>query len=69
MTYGVIWVTSLPFITLLQWSHGIVKYILDVHFRISVELIVHPGTFWLFSYEYYEFGHTDFHILFAYSRE
>jgi len=42
-------------------THGIVKFLLDAHFRISAKifLVLSPDLF----YKYYEFGHTNsFHI-------
>lgn len=41
----------------LPWPHEIVKCSSDAHFRISVEVVGHPGIFRLLFYEYHEFRH------------
>lgn len=43
-------VASLPFAT----PHGIVKCPSDAHFRISLEVVNHPGIFHLLFYECYD---------------
>lgn len=57
VTYGINCVASLPFTYSLPWPHGKVKCPLDAHFRISLELVGHLGTFRLLVYEHYDFGH------------
>jgi len=42
----------------LPWHHGIVKCPSYAHFRISPEVVGHPGTSRLLFFEFYEFGHT-----------
>jgi len=67
VTISVSYVTLLP--QILPWPLGIVKCPSNAHFRISLEEVGHPGTFFLF-YEYCEYClwvHTFFGLL--YSRE
>lgn len=53
-------ITSLLFTTPPLWPHGIVNCPLDAYFRISVEVVGHPGTLCLWNWTYY-----CFHILFS----
>lgn len=43
-----------------KWLHGIVKCLLDTHFRISPQVVSHPGTFPPLFYEYCFFRHASF---------
>jgi len=45
---------EIQFINPLPWPHGIVKCLVDVHLRISWEIVGHPGTFRLLFDEYCE---------------
>ncbi len=58
------YVASLTFITHLIWPHVMLKCPLDVHVKISPEIVSHSGTFQQVFYEYCEIGHTT---LFKYS--
>lgn len=55
----------------LPWPHGIIRFPLDEHFRISLEIVGHPSAFfltalWILWIRTYS-SHTVFHQL--YSRE
>jgi len=60
----------LPFLNPLLGPHGIVKCPLDAHFRISLEVVHHQGTYCFINnlnLNILLFQHTVFHLL--YSRE
>lgn len=63
VTYGISHVASPPFINALPWPNRIVKCPAKAHFRISPEVVHHPGTFHLLCIRTYYFVAVSPHTI------